>query len=102
MTPVDLYQLGLHWLFVWFLIIVIEIMKYRLGFLANLNLFAEFMVIWNFLYIILYTIQPCFRCGHRNVRMGLMIVLKNVVIAPFGKTNFLDCFYCDNLLTLGT
>ena len=53
-------------------------------------------------FLILLCLQPFIKCFYRRARYSLMIVLWNILIAPFGTVRFRDFFMADVITSMGT
>jgi len=51
---------------------------------------------------LIFILQPFFNCFYKRARFELLVVIFNIVIAPFGSVRFRDFFFADILTSAGT
>lgn len=80
-------------LFIWttcFCLSMVEIKMYRVFFDAPI--WPTFIIV---VFMIVYCLQPCCKCGYRTARKQIGITLYEIIKAPFGRVRFRDFFMAD-------
>lgn len=52
------------------------------------------------IFMLIYCIQPCIKCGYRTTRWELLHSLGHIAIAPFGRVRFRDFFFGDVITSI--
>lgn len=86
--------------FAWTLCFTMTVVEEKLS-ASELNSGCIFMI-FLFIGMLFYCVQPCFRCGYRTARYQLLITFIEIFKSPFGRVRFRDFFFADVLTSVGT
>lgn len=87
-------------MFCWSTCFALSLMEVRLNYLFY-HKPMWLMLVLSIIFLV-YCLQPFFRCGYRTSRLQVLVVVKEIVISPFGRVRFRDFFMADVFTSMGS